>query len=85
MAAFVNIAIAEACPARFCSPPRTETENTKRSFLLNPAKLFRVNFPVTLYNNGNVRSAKNGRKKSSKSFQTYCLCAAVIRRRIFSY
>lgn len=32
MAAFVNIAIAEACPAHLCSPLRTETENAKRSF-----------------------------------------------------
>ena len=32
VAAFVNIAIAEACPAHLCSPLRTETENAKRSF-----------------------------------------------------
>ena len=37
-----------------------------------------ANFPVTFYNNRNVRSAKNGRKKSSKSFQTYCLYTAVM-------
>ena len=30
--ASVNIAIAAACSARFCSPPRIETENAKRSF-----------------------------------------------------
>jgi len=42
------------------------------------ASPFRANFPVTFYNNRNVWSAKNGRKKSSKSFQTYCLCAAVM-------
>ena len=28
----VNIAITAACPARLCSPLRTETENAKRSF-----------------------------------------------------
>ena len=32
VAAFVNIAITEACPAHLCSPLRTETENAKRSF-----------------------------------------------------
>ena len=42
------------------------------------ASPFRANFPVTFYNNRNVWSAKNGRKKNSKSFQTYCLCAAVM-------
>ena len=42
------------------------------------ASPFRANFPVAFYNNRNVWSAKNGRKKSSKSFQTYCLCAAVM-------
>ena len=42
------------------------------------ASPFRANFPVAFYNNRNVWSAKNGRKKSSKSFQTYCLCASVM-------
>ena len=28
--------------------------------------------------NGNGEFAKNGRKKSSKSLQTYCLCAAAL-------
>ena len=31
------------------------------------------------------RFAKNGRKKSSKSFQTYCLCARCDGRRVFRY
>lgn len=52
------------------------------SSLLRYARPFWANFPVTPYYNGNVRFAKNGRKngrkKSSKSFQTYCLCAAVM-------
>ena len=34
--------------------------------------------PFTPYYNGNGEFAKNGRKKSSKSFQTYCLCAAAL-------
>ena len=39
---------------------------------------FFTDFPVTPYNTGNGDLAKNGRKKSSKSFQTYCLCAALV-------
>ena len=37
------------------------------------ASPFRANFPVTFYNNRNVWSAKNGRKKSSKPFQDLLL------------
>ncbi|MFR1950334.1 MAG: hypothetical protein ACLS3D_10320 [Roseburia hominis] len=39
------------------------------SSLLRYARPFWANFPVTFYNNRNVRSAKNGRKKNATDFQ----------------
>lgn len=39
------------------------------SSLLRYARPFWANFPVTFYNNRNVRSAKNGRKKTPRTFK----------------
>jgi len=44
--------------------------------LLRYARPFWANFPVTFYNNRNVRSAKNGRKKNATDFQKICGVAA---------
>ena len=49
------------------------------------ASPFRANFPVTFYNNRNVWSAKNGRKKSSKSFSDLLLCVPLQGGEIFSF
>ena len=46
------------------------------SSLLRYARPFWANFPVTFYNNRNVRSAKNGRKKNATDFQKICGVAA---------
>ena len=70
-----------SCPLLFPSTDRNGKCQTLRlifSSLLRYASPLWANFPVTFFNNRSVRSAKNGRKKSSKSFQTYCLYAAVM-------
>ena len=54
------------------------TNNIVKGPAMTKEQAIQANIPVTSYYNGNVIFAKNGHKKSSKSFQTYCLCAAVM-------
>lgn len=82
--------VVESCSKKLPYRPSNHYYNLKRAFWQRYGYIFRKS-PLNPYYNGTGISAKgNGKifekgcKKSSKSFQTYCLCAAVIGGGLFS-